>query len=278
MPRIYKQSAIFDCRIFNMRNLWEPSTTYMGKAVEKPNYIVGVLMRKTRANWYEEPALAGFSKSCKELYDAALSHIPFQQIDWPIKNGDVDQMGRAVPEWRKGNWLLNGSSTTPIEVSINQGGVVVPLRNNAGTVKPGDYVMVSTSIAVKTNDPRGIKTYINKLVFMAPGEEIAIGSSVSTADLMAEAKAQGLNVTGFGGSGGPQEGFGQGFAPTLANPAGTAASGGTVPGQFGINEPGFGSAFPSSPVKSPSPVAPPAQQGFSTPQGFNAPQGFPPRQ
>jgi Enterobacter phage Enc34, ssDNA-binding protein len=281
MSRIYKQSAIYDCRIFNLRNLWEPSTSYMGKAVEKPNYLVGILAKKTRANWYEEPALAGFAKSCKELYDAALSHIPFQQVIWPIKDGDVDELGRAVPEWRRGNWLLNGSSTTPIEVSINQGGVIVPLRNRVD-VKPGDHVMVTTSIAIKTNDPRGIKTYINKVVFMGPGEEIVIGSSISTAELMAEAKAQGLNVTGFGGgapqegfgfggSGGPQQGFQQGFAPTQAPPAGQVAT-----GQFGNNALQGGTAFPSSGL-APPPISPPGQQGFAPPAGFNAPTGFPPR-
>jgi hypothetical protein len=286
MARIYKQSAIFDCRIFNLRNLWEPSTQYMGKTVEKPNYLVGILTKKTRANWYEEPALKAFAKSCEELYDAALSHIPFQQVIWPIKDGDVDELGRAVPEWRRGNWLLNGSSTTPIEVSINQGGVVVPLRNRT-EVKPGDYVMVTTSIAVKANDPRGIKTYINKVLFMGPGEEIVIGSGgVSANELMEKAKAQGLNVTGYGGGGAPQQGFGplppnggpqpgfqQGFAfaPTPAQPAGQPAT-----GQFGTSGQQGGSAFPSSGL-APSPISPPGQQGFATPAGFNAPSGFPQR-
>jgi hypothetical protein len=222
MARIYKQSAIYDCRIASMRNLWEPSREYMGKPVDKPNYLVTVLVRKTRQNWFEEPALAAFTQSCQELYTAALSHVPFQQVVWPIKDGDLPDPGRAQAEWRVGHWILNGSSTSPIEVFINQGGVPVPLRNRAG-VKPGDYVSVTTSIAVKTNDPRGIKCYINKVIFMSEGEEIIIGNATSAAELMEAAKAQGLNVTGFGGGGAPQQGFG--FAPTPGQNAGQTATG-----------------------------------------------------
>jgi hypothetical protein len=28
--RVYKNSAVYECRIVGMRNLWEPSTEYMG--------------------------------------------------------------------------------------------------------------------------------------------------------------------------------------------------------------------------------------------------------
>ena len=263
--RIYKQSAVYDARIANMRNLWEPSTEYMGKPVDKPNYLVTVIIKKTRANWFEEPALAAFTTSCQELYAATLSHVPFPQVIWPIKDGDTSDLGKAPAEWRTGHWILNGSSTTPIDVSIVQGGVPVPLKNRAG-VKPGDYVAVTTSIAVAANNPRGIKCYINKVMFMAEGEEIIIGNSVSSAELMAAAKAQGLNVSGFGGGGAPPMGFG--FAPQTAAP---------VAGSTGPSA----AAFPTTPfqtVSAPAPAAPPVNNGFATPSGFTAPAGFPPRQ
>jgi predicted RecA/RadA family phage recombinase len=148
---------------------------------------------------------------------------------------------------------LNGSSTTPIEVSINQGGVIVPLKAPVD-VKSGDHVMVSTSIAVSAQNPRGVKCYINKVVFMGPGEEIVMGSSVSTAEMMAKAKEQGMNVTGFSGGVAPQQGFGMG-----------------QPAPF----PGNGSQTGFAPP----PVQPPQQGGgFAPPGGFNAPSGFPPRQ
>lgn len=273
MARIYKQSAIYDCLIASMRNLWDPSKEYMGKPVDKPNYLVTVVIKKTRQNWYEEPALSAFTQSCQELYAAALSHLPFQQVVWPIKDGDVPDPGRAQAEWRTGRWILNGSSTSPIEVFINQGGNLIPLRARQD-VKPGDHVSVTTSIAVKANDPRGIKCYINKVAFMAPGEEIVIGSATSAAELMEAAKAQGLNVTGFGGGGAPQAGFG--FAPT---PVPGVVQ--TATGPFMTPNPQAGFVSPSNGPQTgfaPSPIAPPAGNGFATPGGFNAPTGFPPRQ
>jgi hypothetical protein len=157
-------------------------------------------------------------------------------------------------------------------VFINQGGVPVPLRNRAG-VKPGDYVTVTTSIAVKTNDPRGVKTYINKVIFMAPGEEIVIGNATSATELMEAAKQQGMNVTGFGGGGAPQQGFtGGGFAPPPASSVPSPGQTGTAPNPAG------NAAFPSNGPQqgfAPPPVAPPAQQGFGIPGGVTPPTGFP---
>lgn len=260
--RVYKAATIFNARVVGMNNLWEPSREYMGKPVEKPSYMITVILPKTRANWFEEPNLSDFARASEELYNAALSHIPFPQIGWPIADGDVPGPGRANPEWRQGTWVLTGTSTSPITVKIVQNGVPVPLLNRMN-VKPGDYVGLGVSIAVKMNDPRGVKCYCNNVMFMAPGEEIAVGSSVSAIDLMAAAREQGMNVTGFGGGGAPQQGFGQGFAQTAAPPSGTNG----LPSGF---------TFPSSGL-APPPVAPPAQQGFATPSGFNAPSGFPPR-
>jgi hypothetical protein len=276
--RIYKAAAIYDCRIVGMRNLWEPSNEYQGKPTPKPNYMAMVVVKKTRALWHEEPALANFTQACSELYTAALSQVPFQYVDWPIKDGDQVQPGRAQAEWRVGHWVLTGSSSSPIEVSINQNGNLVPLKNRVD-VKPGDYVMISTALAVKTNDPRGVVCYLNKVVFLKPGEEIAIGSSVSASDLMAQAKAQGMNVTGFS-SGPPQQGFGappmgNGFAPTGV-PAGQPA---TAP--FGTTGQPGGFAFPSNgpqPGFAPSPMQPPGQPGFGAPGEFTPPTGFPQRQ
>lgn len=267
--RIYKTASIYEARVVGMRNLWDPSTEYMGKKQDKPSYIVSVIIKKTRANWYEEPTLAAFTQAASALYSEALSHIPFQQVEWPFKDGDIPDPVRGQAEWRKGHWFLTGSSTSPIEVSIIENGVPVPLKNRMN-VKNGDYVGLAVSIAVKMNDPRGVKVYVNKVMFMAPGEEIVLGSSVSNMDLMEEAKAKGLNVTGFSG-GAPQQGFGQGFAPPPASPASPPA-----PAGFGMAGAGNAS-FPSSGL-APPPVSPPAQQGFTTPSGFIPPRGFPPRQ
>ena len=97
-----------------------------------------------------------------------------------------------------------------------------------------------------------------------------VGSGgISTAELMEKAKAQGMNVTGFGG-GAPQQGFGQGFAPSMANPVVSPM------GQPAAAFPGDG--VPKQGL-APPPVQPPStgQGGFAPPSGFNVPTGFPPR-
>jgi hypothetical protein len=174
-----------------------------------------------------------------DIYNKAMSHIPFDRVTWPIKDGDLPpEAGRPVIEWARGHWFLGGSSTTPINVEIVQGGQAVKLMNRAG-VKPGDYVAISGALAVKQNDQYGVKMYVNNVLFMAPGEEIAIGNSETGAQMMAKAQAQGLNIQGFapahaGGFGGgnvlPFNSFnappqGGGFAPAPAQPPGQASFG-----------------------------------------------------
>lgn len=271
--RVYKQATIFNARMLGMRNLWEPSREYLGKPTEKPNYLVTVIIPKTRANWFEEPVLGDYTKACQELYGEVMSHTPFPQIGWPVKDGDITDPGRAQAEWRKGMWVLTGSSTSPITVTINQNGVPVPLMNRA-QVKPGDFVAVGISLAVNSNNPRAVKCYCNNVMFMAPGEEIAVGNSISAAELMEQAKAQGLNVTGYGGGGAPQQGFG---GPPAQSPAagfpgfGQAGTGGPGAAPTGFGQAGTGFA--------PPPVQPPQQGGgFASPPNFAAPQGFPSRQ
>lgn len=255
--RVYKPATVFNARVVGMRNLWEPSHEFMGKPVDKPNYLISVIIAKTRQNWFEEPNLADFVRGCNELYTAALTHIPFPQVNWPIADGDVPNPNArgANPEWRKGTWLLTGSSTSPITVTIVQNGVPVPLLNRL-RVKNGDYVGLGVSLAVKMNDPRGVKCYCNNVMFMAEGEEIAVGTGVSPIDMMAKAREQGMNVTGYGGTGVPQQGFGTAAATPFPSSVPQQQQGGLAP----------------------SPVAPPVQQGFTAPAGFNAPTGFPPRQ
>jgi hypothetical protein len=260
--RVYKYATIFNARMTNMRHLWEPSREYMGKPQEKPSYLGGFIVAKTRGVWFEEPAFAGLVASCQALYTEAMSHIPFPQVVWPVKDGDIPEPGKAQTEWTKGHWLINGSSTQPIKVEVVQNGVPVPLTNRA-IVKPGDFITASVALAVKTNDPRAVKIYLNTVLFMNPGEEIAIGNSVSGAELMAQAKAQGLNVTGFGGTGAPQGGFAQNNA---------------APAQGGFGQPANPAPQTTGFVQNaPAPVQP-NQGGFTAPAGgFTAPQGFPQR-
>lgn len=255
--RVYVGATIFGVPIVGLRHLWEPSTQFRGQQTQKPNYITAVIIKKTQAHWSQEPVMAGFVNACKDLYAKAMSHIPWEQVVWPIKDGDVpSEPGKQPAEWMRGHWYLSGSSSSPINVEIVQGGRPVKLANRA-QVKPGDLVALSGALAVKQNDPRGVKLYANNVVFMQPGEEIAIGNGVTGAELMEQARAQGLNVTGFtpghaGGFGAPQ-GQPGGFAPPSQQPQGFGAPQ-TQPGGF----------------VAPAPAQPP-QGGFTPPSGGFAP-------
>jgi hypothetical protein len=288
----YENFTVFGARIYGMKNLWTPSTEYMGKPTTRPNYIAGFIVPKTRAHWSEEPVFAGAWGAMQKIYGAVMNNMPYNMVDWPIRDGDILTPGQKAAEWARGHWLFSGNSGDPINVEIVQNGLPVKLQNRA-TVKPGDYVAVGGATAVKSNDPRGIKFYINSVLFMAPGEEIAVGNSVSGAELMAQAQAQGLQVIGFSpnpggfggapqqggfpGSAGPQNGFapqpgqfggtpgftpgnpgfGQPPAPTTGNPAtpgyGAPAPGG-APGGFAGN-----ATFPSNPAPQPGGFVPPQQ-------------------
>jgi len=257
--RVYKQATIFNARIVGMRNLWEPSREYMGKPTEKPNYLASIIVAKTRGHWSEEPAFAGFAQAAQELYQSAMTHIPFPAVMWPIKDGDSPEPGRTPAEWMRGHWFLTGSSSSPIETNIVQGGVPVKITNRA-MVKPGDIVAAGVALAVNSNNHAAVKCYMNSILFMSAGEEIAVGSSITGAELMAKAKEQGLNVTGFG-TGAPAGGFTGGFQTGAPN------SPATIP-QFSQAGTGF----------APPPAQPPASTGgFAAPTGFTPPQGFPPR-
>lgn len=268
--RVYKSATLYNARVIGMRNLWEPNKEYNGRPVDKPAYIISVIVKKTRANWFEEPDFADFTQAAQGLYNEAIAPVPFQQIEWPIKDGDIPDPKFGQAEWRSGHWLMTATSTMTVPVSININGVAVELKNR-DKVKNGDYVGLNLSLAVRMNDQKGVKCYLNKVMFMAEGEEIVVGSAKSMTEMMDEAKAKGMNVTGFGTGGAPSQGFGQGFAPTPVNPASPSA-----PVPFGA-QPGGNASFPSNGPLAPSPVAPPAQQSFITPGGFVSPTGFPQR-
>ena len=262
--RIYINATIYGARITGLRNLWEPSTEYQGKRVEKPNYITGVIVPKTQAQWWNEPILAGFAASCSELFQRVLAPmgITFEQTTWPVKDGDLPPgPGKQPIDWCRGHWFISGSSTQPINVDIVQAGQSVKLHNRAG-VKAGDYVVLSGVVVQKTNDPRGVKLYANNVLFVGPGEEIAIGNSVSGAELMEQAKAKGMAITGFGpahaAGGFPGQSFGQS--------GGFAAPGAAQPG-FGGPAPGGG--FPGQPAQQPAPAYAPPPAGY--PQAGPAP-------
>jgi len=221
-----------------MRHLFNPSTEYKGQQTQKPNYFSMFIVPKTQAAWHSEPALAGIAAACGKIY-ALHPHV----VTWPVVDGDMPSPEGKSSEFAKGHWLFSASTSNPPNVEIVQaGGVLTKLQNKVG-VKSGDYCMVGATAAVKQNDPRGVKLYLNAVVFSGPGEEIVFANSVSGAELMQQAQKQGLQIAGFSGAGG----FGGGgFSP----PNGAAPNPGFAPptgaGGFAPNPGAAATAFPSS--------------------------------
>ncbi len=222
--RQYEPATVFNARIADMRHLFTPSTVYKGQPTQKPNYFAMFLVKKTVAQWFQEPALAGIAAACGKIYQTN-PHI----LMWPVVDGDMPSSEGKSSEFAKGHWLFSASSGNPPNVEIVQaGGVLTKLTNKVG-VKSGDYVMAGVTAAVKQNDPRGVKLYLNAVVFSSPGEEIVFANSVSGAELMRMAEQQGLRPAGFSASPG-------GFAPA---PGGFGGAGGFSPPGSAPQHPGF---------------------------------------
>jgi Enterobacter phage Enc34, ssDNA-binding protein len=253
--RQYEPATVFNARIADMRHLWIPSEMYKGQKTQKPNYFAMFLAKKTAATWFAEPALAGITQACSKIYQNA-PHV----VQWPVIDGDMPSPEGKSSEFAKGHWLFSASTGNPPTVEIAQAnGSLTRLTSRAG-VKSGDYVMVGVTAAVKQNDPRGVKLYLNTIVFSSPGEEIVFANSVSGAELMQQAQRQGLQVAGFSA---PSTGFAPQGAPgfTPGNPPpsfGAATPGGfappAAPVHFGAPAPGTGSAM--SPFSGAAPVNP----------------------
>lgn len=269
--RVYVPFTLFKVRIYDMRHLWEPSREYKGKAQDKPNYMVGGLIPKTRAAWHEEPDLQPAVAAYMDLLQK--SGMSTQQIladGWPIKDGDVSIDPTKQPaDWMRGHWMLRGNSQNPIAVSTVQNGNVVPLMNRAA-VKPGDYAALALSAGVNQQSGRAVKHYCNTVLFMAPGEEIAVGNGASAAELMQQAQKQGLQVTGFGtapmGGGFPGTGVGAGPSGGFGGGAGTSFAPQALGVPAGAPQPGF-------PQAGSAPMGLSAQPGAPAP--INTGAGFP---
>lgn len=251
-----------------MRHLWTPSHEYQGKQTQKPNYFAGFLVPKTQAHWSTEPIFGGVMQAFGKLLSGQLQ--PYagnpSMVGWPIIDGDMpNPTTQKVSEHAKGHWLYNASTNSAPNVELCQaGGSLVKLQNKVG-VKSGDYVMTGLTAAVKSNMPNAVKFYLNAVLFCSPGEEIVFANSVSGAELMKYAEAQGLRPAGFSASPGgfsPQSGGGQqfgGFTPQNG--------GGFTPGP----QPNGGGFTPGPQPQGFQPGPQPQQQNGFQPQG--APQG-----
>lgn len=269
--RQYEAATLFNVRCVDMRHLWEPSREYMGKPTEKPNYFGSWIVPKTQAHWSTEPIFASAMQAFQKLLGGQLQNFAQNPnaVIWPIADGDMPSPTGKTSEFAKGHWLISASTGNPPNVELVQAGATAPVKLHSRVgVKPGDYCMLGVTAAVKQNQANGVKFYLNACVFTHPGEEIVFANSVSGAELMRQAQAQGLQVAGFSGSpgfggGAPAPGgFGGqpgGFSPGAAPGAPTAPAFGapsTAPNGAGF---GGNATFPSS---APGGFAPPNGGGF----------------
>lgn len=231
--RQYEAAMAFGVRAVDMRHFWEPSREYKGKPTEKPNWFGSFITPKTQAQWHVEPIFSSVAAALGKIWTNN------QQVTtWPIVDGDMPnpETGKHS-DFARGHWMFGASTGNQPKIEmVQQGGTLVVLPNKT-IVKPGDYCNIGVTAAVKANDARGVKFYLNAVVFTGPGEEIAFANSVSGAQLQSAAEQQGLRPTGFapnsfgGGGGQPQGGgFGGGTAP---GPFGGQPQGGNAPGPFG---------------------------------------------
>ena len=196
--RQYEAATVFNARIADMRHLWTPSTAYKGQPTQKPNYFAMFLVKKTVAQWFQEPALAGIAAACGKIYQTN-PHI----LAWPVVDGDMPSPEGKSSEFAKGHWLFLGVQRQSAECRDRSSwhGVITKLTSKVGVKsEPITSYQPALRRAVKQNDPRGVKLYLNAVVFSSPGEEIVFANSVSGAELMRMAEQQGLRPAGFSAS------------------------------------------------------------------------------
>jgi len=298
--RQYESATVFNARCIDMRYLWTPSTEYKGQQQQKPNYFGGFILPKQAAHWSQDPGMSGVMAAFGKLLQGQFSAYASNPMaaGWPIADGDAPGPDGKVSEFAKGHWLFYASSGNPPGVELVQAGGALAKLSQRVHVKPGDFCTLGVTAAVNKNDGRRVKFYLNAVVFTHPGEEIVFANSVSGAELMKMAEAQGLRPVGFnpagnfapqGGGFNPAGNFapqGGGFAPqggapvftpggapgAPMNPNGFAGPA-TAPNGAGF---GGGAAFPSNgaPPAQPGGWSPPQSQGGGfAPGAFTPPQG-----
>jgi hypothetical protein len=209
---LFNGQAVFSQRLF------DPETKDMaGKLLDKPSYSLNIRFPKTKANWYEEAALKPFTDACKVVMTRVMPNIPFQSIEFPIKNGDLPNKNGKIPEWAQGHWYLRSSSTFVPKVFqlVNGEQTELPAlqMGNRKLWGDGDYVMVALSVAKRLSDNVGIRCYLNEVVFTGKGIDLQTGgASTDWHEAMQLAKAQGIEIRQDAGSAG--SGFSGGAAPS----------------------------------------------------------------
>lgn len=235
---------LFNVRTIYTQRLWEPETKdTMGNPMENPQYSITVIVPKTKAGWHEEPEFASLVPAVQQTYQQTMqpAGIAMQYVKWGIRDGDQPNTKGKIPEWGKGHWVMRiGTGYKPtVSGVINGTEVELPAQVMSGRklFGDGDRAIISVGVTVSTANASAIKYYLGNVVFSAKDEAINLGGGVSAAEMIAMAKAQGVNVQGIAGPAGsfqpPQNQGGMGGGGF--NPGGQQAQQGGGMGGGGFN-------------------------------------------
>jgi Protein of unknown function (DUF2815) len=235
---LYNAQALFIDRLF------DPETKdFAGKPLDKPSYSVLMRFPKTMPNWYDEPQLQAFRETCRKVMDRDLAGVPFQYVEFPIKDGDKPNKQGKTPDWAVGHWTIRASTTFIPLVEQMVDGVQTQIASftmgGRKLWKNGDFCCVEVNMGKRLNDNVGIRCYLKGVIFTCPGAEVSVGGGAPPdwKNAFAQADAQGIKIKTGGGfnpgdgfPGGQQGGFNPGAAPGGFNPGQQGAQGGFNPG------------------------------------------------
>ena len=195
------QSAVVIGRGAYIDALWTPATTDMlGKPRDKPQYSISIIVPKTAATWFQEPALSSVKAACAAVYIEEFQPKGFLplQLTYPVRDGDLPNAKGHVVEWQKGHWVFRLSSTIPGSFAVSGaiGGQtqVMPAATIGGTRPYDNGDEVLTEFAVKKSPQKvGVSFYLGSVHFQAKRAKIDLGGVKSTPqEMLAKAQAQGL--------------------------------------------------------------------------------------
>jgi hypothetical protein len=228
---------LFNGQAVYSRRLFEPETKdFAGKPLDKPSYSLNIRYPKTRPNWYEEPALKSFTNACQTVKMRDMADVPFQRIEFPIRDGDLPNQKNKIPDWARGHWYVRASTTYVPKVYQTVDGVQSELPalmlGSQRLWGDGDTVSVALSIGKRLTDAVGIRCYLNSVMFTDHGPELKTsGGDTDWGEAFTQAAAEGITIKT--GSGPFNTGAGGGFNPGAGNgPGGFNPGAGGGPSGF----------------------------------------------
>jgi hypothetical protein len=233
MARELQKVILMNAQLVYTNRMFEAETVDMaGAPLKKPTWSVSMRYPKTTKNWFDEPLLASLRGACGVIKSREMSHVPFERIEFPVKDGDLPNKKNKIPAWAAGHWIIRANTTikAPL-VEQRVDGVVTALQaiqlGGQRLWGDGDYAGVVMAVGKRLTDDIGIKCYLNSVCFMSHGEPLNTAGEPTDWDIaVSQAAEQGINIRadspGFNAGGfPPSNGAAGGPAPFAPfNPSG----------------------------------------------------------